>query len=65
MLSALVCSSMQWCIASRVGRCHRLCLQSVVGSSRIRIIGDIGCVRPEFGGKGVREIEVLQMSPKK
>jgi hypothetical protein len=37
----------------------------MVGSSRIRIIGDIGCVRPEFGGMGVREIEVLQMSPKR
>lgn len=64
MLSALVCGSMQWCITSRVGGCHWLCLQSVVGSSRIRIIGSIGCVRPEFGGKGVRGIEVLKMSPK-
>ena len=40
-------------------------VQRVAGSSRIRVIGDIGCVRPDFGGKGMREIGVLKMSPKR
>lgn len=65
MLGALVCGAMQWCVARCAGRCHGLWLQRVAGSSRVRVIGDVGCMRPDFGGKGVRKMEVLKMSPKR